>query len=378
MNNKLSNFVNTFNKYILPLLNTSDKVSIYYKYISEKTLVITVQGLSTSSLNKIISLKPRIELTLNAIFKVQFGDNKYSKIVIGTNVQIFIVDILKVNYKLYNTLKSNIASNCDNYFCSFQEYKAICLHTKKFTYTELYSEIFNRVRTVDFTSIPNKDLPQSSCKLFYNTLPTKEWVESQIKYLNALDDLSKNILYLYSLTGDKLMNLFLRNAGKMDNNIYNIFVTNFNDNKYVYNALMGNLLYDEKTVASYIRRLIRKLKYIIDNSPLSPNPFYVYRGRTDEFVPTNNYNSDSFLSTSIMTNVALKFSYDKNKLKNGTIIRFKVRSRCLLLSNSKYINEYEILLPFGEKYSLKDSGMSEFLLPDGNRVNVNYVEYGDF
>ena len=107
----------------------------------------------------------------------------------------------KVNYnKFLQIIKVNNSeySNCDNYFCAFIEYKNLCFSNNKFTNLELYSEIFNRVRNIDFSTFTNETILDKGCKLLYYNLPSLDWINSQIIYINSLDNLSKKIINLYT------------------------------------------------------------------------------------------------------------------------------------------------------------------------------------
>ena len=367
---KLVNFLDKLNY----ILSTNIKLNILYKYISNKTLNIIISNISKYSIDLILLNKDKI----NLLFIEYFGF--LPSYILNSNQLIFnLVDISKVNYELFlqiMKLNVNVYSNCDNYFCSFIEYKNICLSTNKFTNADLYTEIFNRIRTIDFSTFSTNIILDKGCKLLYNNLPSLDWINSQIIYLNSLDTLSKNIINLYTKTGDKLINNYLRNFNNPKKvNIYDIFLKNIEDNRIVYNEIMGTDIYTENSIEIYIRKLIKRLKNIIDGSPLISKSFYVYRGRTDKLIGSDNYNLESFISTSLLTKIAIDFSNNKYKDEYGTIIRFKIKGRALLLSNSKYLKEYEILLPFNNNYTLKNQQISEFITPIKTKVNINYIEY---
>ena len=375
---KLTTFVNYFSTNF----PQGDKLTVTYKYILEKTISVWLNNVSTITLQSIQKIKDKFELVLLDAFNIQFGNKNPSYFAVNIpkkRLEIIIIDISKINYKVYELIlpkNKYSSSDCDNYFCSFKEYKNVCLGFKKFIYLELYNEAFNRVRGLDFEKYSQESVRERICDLFYVNMPSKDWIDSQIKYLNSLDILSKKIVNLYSKTGDKLMNLYLRNSNKIDDNIYNLFINNYKDNATIYIELMKTNEVNQKNVEIYIKKLINRLKFIIDNSPLTEKAFYVYRGRTDQPIPDEKYNSDSFLSTSLLTKIAVNFSKDQKLGTHGTIFRFKIRSKCLLISNSKYLTEYEILLPFGERYLLKSNNInSEFIDGGGDKVEVNYVEY---
>ena len=372
---KLTNFVDYLNKTFLPSIFSTDKAILFYKIVYEKTINVIIRGLSNNTLNNLNKIKDKFELILTQFFGVV---PNYSINLISNTINLTIIDISKINYNIFLELiklNANTQSDCDNYFCTFKEYKSICLKNNKFVNAELYIEIFNRIRTVDFSSYPKDLVITSACKLLYLNFPSLNWINSQINYLNSLDTLSKKIINLYTRTGDKLINLYLRNGSIINDDIFNIFKLNYNDNINIYNQLMGSINFDINSVNTYIKRLIRRLRLIIDASPLIDNSFYVYRGRTDKVMGPKNYTLESFISTSLLTRVAVDFSKDKITSTYGSIIRFKLRGRALLLSNSKYLKEYEILLPFGYTYTLKSQQTAEFVNSIGQKINVNYVEY---
>ena len=365
---KLSSFIDYFNK---TFGTSNDKIVVSYKYITEKTLNVIIKGLTATTLKKIV--KDKFELSITNFFGV------VPNYKIGSSLSITLVDIGKINYNLFvQFIKStpvDSVSDCDNYFCTFQEYTSVCLNNTKFKNSELYVEIFNRVRRIDFDNYKKSEVISSACALLYKNFPSLNWVNSQISYLNSLDTLSKQIVTLYSITGDRLINFYMRNGNTINDGIFKLFQANYNDNVAIYKQLMKIDYYDVNTVNVYIRRLIRKLKAIIDNSPLIDTSFYVYRGRTDKITVPKSYALDSFISTSLLTRVAVDFSRDKTTGNYGTIIRFKLRGRALLLSNSKYLKEYEILLPFGYRYTLKSQQNGEFINSIGQKITATYVEY---
>jgi hypothetical protein len=375
---KLQNFVKYLN-------DIGTQVLVYYKYITEKRFNIIIKGLPNDITDSIIDSKISFARRLSIYFGIRF---QYSDNIIRGNyfsvgnegLIISLIDLSKINYNLYITLSKlpNFLSgytDCDNYFCSYVEYKSICLYNQKFTYADLYAEIFNKLRGVDFESFPVDSIIKNSCDLLYKTLPKKEWVQAQIQYINSLGELDKRILKFYSTTGDKLINIYLR-EGMMSNKLYEIFAKSYYQNSDIYQELMGINNYDISLVEIYTKKLIKRLRAIIRNSPSLPAPFYVYRGRTDVIKPEATYTTESFISTSILSKVAVTFSNQQGP-KYGTVIRLKVKGKCLLLSNSQYLGEYELLLPFGEKFMLKgnDPKTYEFINSKSQKVLVNYVEY---
>jgi len=366
---RLTNFINKLKSTLLP-----DKLNVLYKYSSDKTLSIIIKNISTATVYLLKSNKQTLDLFFNdyfgylPIYIINFGQLNFT-----------LIDISKVNYnKFLQIIKLNNSeySNCDNYFCAFIEYKNLCFSNNKFTNLELYSEIFNRVRNIDFFTFTNETILDKGCKLLYYNLPSLDWINSQIIYINSLDNLSKKIINLYTKTGDRLINNYLRNLTAINKiDIYDIFVKNYTDNQLVYNELMSSNVYSSNSIETYTRRLIKKIRSIIEGSPIIDKSFYVYRGRTDKVIASSNYNLESFVSTSLLSKIAIDFSNNKFTGEYGTIIRFKIRGRALLLSNSKYLKEYEILLPFGYNYTLKNQQMCEFITTNKTKVNINYIEY---
>ena len=197
-------------------------------------------------------------------------------------------------------------------------------------------------------------------------------------YVKNLDVLSSKILYLYTGDGFKLINQFHRNKMLLTDKMYEDFIKIYPKiYKDLYVILMKGInvtTVNFKSVESFFRRIIRALKKIVLSAPKITRDFYVYRGINLKFnnikeyysnevvlplaggkTTVDTFSNEAFTSTSAFISVAIKFSktFTLGSMNFGTIFRYKIRSPCVLISNSKYLSEYEILLLPSEEYYIK-------------------------
>ena len=123
----------------------------------------------------------------------------------------------------------------------------------------------------------------------------------------------------------------------------------------------------EKEISKFLDILIDNIQVIILRAPVPEISFKVYRGLNVNLnVQLNeSFETDSFVSTSLLLRMAINFSINKFTHKYGSILEFIVNGNCLLLVSSKFKGELEILLPFGKKYKIYD------LLPEAQFINRN-------
>jgi len=258
--------------------------------------------------------------------------------------------------------KYNIISPCIEYVCDFNEYKELCLLNNHVLYNDLYPEIFNKHRST--SPITNM------CAVYNKNRPTVEWIQNQIDYFKSLDQLSKDIIFLYSYHGDRIINNYLRNNKVLTPSNMDHF---FNNDVYfdnIYNIIMKKNISNrttEKEISKFLDILIDNIQVIILRAPVPEISFKVYRGLNVNLnVQLNeSFETDSFVSTSLLLRMAINFSINKFTHKYGSILEFIVNGNCLLLVSSKFKGELEILLPFGKKYKIYD------LLPEAQFINRN-------
>ena len=379
MDNKIRKIYDIINKLILQY---NAQYNIKYLYTTIKTLIITIYNLNNKDKNIIIRSKDIFEYNLSKIFAIDFDINKGNYVKYDKDIIIIATDIIPIDYKMFNDsiklVKSTgvIYSKCILYFCEYNPYKSeYCYGNKNFTYTELYIELFNRIRSIDISRIKGIN-STIACRYVNNTLPSSNWINLQIKYLNNLDSFDKKVIRLYTNIGDKLMNSYIRNKMLMNNQIFQYMKTYYNSHfKETYQEKLKSQPLTFNSVERYIKILIYQLQKIILNSPQIDKSFYVYRGRKDKLITINDriYQTDSFTSASAFTTVAIKFSKNKGY---GTIYRFRIRNKCLLMSNSKYPSEFEILLPYFDDFTIKSMNKNvEFVNPIFlDKITADYVE----
>ena len=359
---------------------TGDSCVITSKYVTEKTIYINVSGLSIQSVNilKFGTFSDIVKL----LFKIRsLGGYNYATYN-ASNIGLILVDPSKVNYNLYiNSLnyvkKLKLHDTvCDNDFCKHKEYRAVCQYRQKYDYYTLYVEIFNRIRLVDFSRIKNLN-EKDICHYIHYTSPDDNWITSQVQYVRNLSAVEKKVIESYSNYGAALTNDLLRNGMKINNKILDFFKVHILSFADIYNALMGNIIITTGTVERFIIKVINILINVINNAPASNRHFYVYRGIKGQLsvLEDGKYAADSLQSCSVFTKVAINFSKLNKSSGYGTIVRFRVKDRCLLLSKSVYPNEYEVLLePFREWTAKRVIRDAEFI-KDGAIINADYIEF---
>lgn len=183
-------------------------------------------------------------------------------------------------------------------------------------------------------------------------IPTVEWSKSQLQYVTNLDVESKYIIELYSHTGDRVMNSYLRRQGQgvLDMLTYNS-ATN-SGVSHVYKLLLRihgitNVTFNDiKSLQPYI---VERLQKVILEAPPVDREIVVYRA-TDAL--RGIYNDSAFISTSFLpTKIEGFITTDKDEFNGIYVIKIPQGSRCLFVSETQYTNEFEILLPHGSTFS---------------------------
>ena len=352
------------------------KVADYdVRYVTEKTIVVTITNLNQQLIDSLKTVLPEMVVKL---FKIRLGG--FNVVKYSTNeVDIIMVDPSKVNYELYQNSMSIIkklnldVTACDNHFCKHSEYAKVCHYKKKYDYVTLYTETINRIRLADLSRI--KDLSERDiCSYIHHTSPSEKWINSQIAYIGNLSPLEKRVLYVYTTYGSALTNDLLRNNSKVNKDIFAFFRSHFSNFSDTFLALTKASFADYQTVESYIKSMISIIRKLIRGSPPSGHAFYIYRGTKDKLAlrEDTTYVTEAFQSCSVFTKVALPFSESSGSY--GTIVKFRVRNKCLLISHSVYPQEYEILLDFGQNWEVKRYLKGAQFIKDGNLINADYAE----
>ena len=391
------------------ILNKTGKDPIIkYKYVTEKSLYVIIEQYISPNLRK--DFETYVSLLFNLDNIRQKGNNViYS----NKDVRLNIVDPSKLNYKEYMIFTNYARSvnlkdtKCHNYFCDHKKYEGFCFFEKMYYFSQLYKEVFNRARSIDLSLygspllevsniILNKGLNinlnkgltnDNLCEYIHATGPSESWITSQITYLENLEYIPKSVLRLYTMVGDKLINGYIRNGSNLNSELITYFNKNYHSNFVeTYELLMGKLtVLNEISIGKYIRKLINIIRSVIENSPPLDKPFYVYRGRTDKLsLKEGDYvTTDSFTSTSVYVSTAVRFSKSKKYVGSnitseyGTILRYKIKGKCLFMSESMYLSEFEVLINFSERYVIKRKiANAEFI--DSLTDDIRFIDYIEF
>lgn len=133
-------------------------------------------------------------------------------------------------------------------------------------------------------------------------------------------------------------------------------VENLYNPKYVKHALKLVEFLKEEIWETLLKEFENDLKAIFRNAPPLNNAMYVYRGvHDDQFVGETGsvYKVNTFLSTTLNLDVAVKFAAQKCCIKRITLLP---GTKCLLLAGiSKFPNEAEVLLNIDTKFYITET-----------------------
>uniref|UniRef100_A0A6C0LXU2 ADP ribosyltransferase domain-containing protein n=1 Tax=viral metagenome TaxID=1070528 RepID=A0A6C0LXU2_9ZZZZ len=206
-------------------------------------------------------------------------------------------------------------------------------------------------------------------------LPSTEWANAQIAYIKSLDIESKYIIELYSYTGDRIMNNYIRHAKQGLIDMFSVRSISNATIRHIYKMLFMELHADHvtfdalKLIQPYI---VDKLQHIINNAPPVDREMVVYRATRALY---GIYTDDAFISTSMFPSVIQRFiKQDDDDVVNGIyVITVPVGAKCLVVSGGQYASEFEILLPHNSKfvptatYGFKD-GDTRSILSKGTMI----------
>lgn len=171
---------------------------------------------------------------------------------------------------------------------------------------------------------------------FYQKTPTYDFMENQIKFNRSLNSKEQSALLLYSKNGDQLLNMYIRNNRKINEemlNYYNDRRSTFDN--YSLNANLKDLLED----------FYFDLKLLFEKAPPVDKDFIVYRGvkSINHFNGTtdNIYINRGIVSTTINPDIAIQFSEGKYM----SIIHVPVGAKIIYNYWTAYYNEIEFILP---------------------------------
>ena len=177
---------------------------------------------------------------------------------------------------------------------------------------------------------------------FLNVRVGYKFMESQIQYCSNLSSRDKNVLRLYSYNGDVLLNMYNRNGRIINDQLNNYFIVH----QHSFTRYLDILGYNESFVLNeFLQKFSEDMSRIIRNAPKVTKEFLLFRGlkTKDHFHGTvdNVYVNRGFVSTSPNIDVAMGFSEGAYM----TIIHVPVGSSMIFNLYSKYIREFEFILP---------------------------------
>lgn len=209
-----------------------------------------------------------------------------------------------------------------------------------------------------------------------------EWIESQIQYINTLDDRKKHIIRAYTIYGDRFVNQYLRNT--LTQRMINALLHSARRNKedpflYQHQDYLqqnNNSGIYSNNIKLYITQFINELETIIRESPPITKPIKVFRGvkpyvQLDTLHEGDIINYNNFTSTSIYLPSALQFI--ENNCCMFEII-LQPGTQCLFTAYiSRRRGEYEITLNIGTQLQLQKKSNKIVLDIDELKRNTNVI-----
>lgn len=194
----------------------------------------------------------------------------------------------------------------------------------------------------------------SLLKDYYRQKPTQQFLDSQIAYLSSLQSSDRAIIAFYSSTyGSKLMNGFLRGEFQLEQSrgeIYNFYLNLFELPSYW-------------TPATICRVISSRLKQIIDYSPPVDRSFYLWNGAHS--APNPHY-TETFISTSIHSNVALLYAIDTEPKYFSRFMIPEGKQVLFVAPLANNHSEREVVIPYETDYITTSSGPKDFIHIDPN------------
>lgn len=263
-----------------------------------------------------------------------------------------------------------------------------------------------------------KEFFNNMCFNLLNSIPSSDYLEKQVRYLNSFKPTSLKFINFYTKVGDKVVNIFIRNGFYLNKDkllerstsqyyIQILQSINKDDILFIFKFLgykfsIELIDYVDNIIRLYISKkeyhpditpiinIICQFYYkllinIFENSPKLDKDIYVFRGSTvDEGniygnKKNNTYTLASFLSTSLSLQTAIKFS-SSSSATVSYITRIKVPkgSRCLFIAGiSEFIYELEMLLPaYSSFYSTTEilPFVNKYKYRHNQFIQINYNE----
>jgi len=220
-----------------------------------------------------------------------------------------------------------------------------------------------------------------------------EWYQAQNKYLRSLGIREIFLLYGFSYYGDTWAHAHLDDKLTLDQvkiNLRGAYFPFFFQARDVYKVNTGDVLKDYTEVINRInaetqiiviksiaQMFVDELNGLIERSPATKKPFTVFRGVKNEMymsgIKDQQYVLNRFCSTTVHGTVAYDFAKEAGKNPH-TIQRILIMpgSKCLLMFGfTRLSQEFEILLPRGSTYMIRNRQTDARLLPHGANITKN-------
>ena len=196
-----------------------------------------------------------------------------------------------------------------------------------------------------------------------------EFLQKQIDYCKNLSPRYKIVLRLYSHNGDVLLNMYLRNKRQVSQTIAQYYL----DHHRSFVAYLGILNYKDRFMLNnLLEDFYEDMKQIVYRAPKADKEFLLFRGikTKDHFHGTvdNVYINRGFVSTSPNIDVAIRFS----EMEYMTIIHVPVGASMIFNLYSKYIREFEFILPDATYFLVtKDFQEKQFIVDMAEKIQTN-------
>ena len=226
-----------------------------------------------------------------------------------------------------------------------------------------YMKNSNFMKELYLRSIPyDPENQQEACKALQMEMPSVAWLYEQKDYTSSLSEIDRKWIKLYTLHGDRVLNGYLRGKPVNQETVEYIQdrIGSFRD--FIHDISIEN-------ITEFLIRFNLELSRIIRNAPVLHERIVLYRGieNADFFVGTANhiYTNKGYVSTSVSSLVALSFSAGSRS--GGYINRIIIPPgySCLVLFETYYENEFEILLPTESMYYITQSFKPKTTLGSG-------------
>lgn len=323
--------------------------------------------------NKYVNLCKKLKDYKNSqLTKVNFGIKK--------SVENKLVKYIK-NKKREKQITPNNFLNKNDFICE-NYFKDVYIMNKVYNpFTNKDTGIIENFFSPDVIMAELFNRRIQSCEELYNQFPDKDWIEKQRKYLQELDFTKKQILVLYSALYDGIINYYLRNNYKLNDETLSILRKALEKeyDKEIYNKIIQSNDLSDDNLERFVFILYDTIQSIIINSPPLTKDIAVFRGSGRLTCKIGEICENiGIMSTSILTLPAIRFSAKyNNKVENGSYfckIVIPKGNNILMSMYTRYPHEYEFLLPNNVKFYITKNPTKINFKTVSEIVRFNYFE----